>query len=119
RPREAPRGWGSWSTRYGNDASGDGNNLPWILPTVNASGRAAPSGGQRWRDGGRAGQRLAQSFQIDVTLQTSAVGQRDLCGLLADDDDERIGLLREAERGPVPRAETLVSDRELRQRQDH
>jgi hypothetical protein len=72
---------------------------------------AAPRWGRR--PGG------ADAVEVDVAGEAAAVGEGDLRRLLADDDDERVGLLGQAERGAVPRAEALVGDGELRERQDH
>ena len=52
-----------------------------------------------------------------VPAQDAATGQRDLAGLLGHDDDVRVGLLGEAERGPVPGPQRPVAEGVLRERE--
>src|SRR6185436_19080941 len=63
-------------------------------------------------------QLTAQLTLVQIALQLTAEGDRDRSGLLADHDDGRVGLLRQPERRPVPRAERARDARVGGQRKD-
>src|SRR2546426_2566182 len=56
----------------------------------------------RVEDGGELAAELAL---VQVPLELPFVGDRDRAGLLGDHEDARVGLLRQSQRGAVPRAE--------------
>ena len=55
-------------------------------------------------------QRLAERRAVEVRDDVAVEAEADGAALLADDDDDRVGLLGDAERGAVARAERLVED---------
>ena len=57
-----------------------------------------------------AEERLAQRRAVEVRDDVAVEAEADRAALLADDDDDRVGLLGDAERGAVARAERLVED---------
>ena len=64
-------------------------------------------------------ERLREPRLIEVADDAAALDEADLAGLLADDDDDRVRLLGDAERGPVARSEPPRICPCLRQRQCH
>ena len=94
-----------------------------------AAGSASrPRRGPRWRPASRAPRRppagsssprIARMSSGSVRFRTirRALDKADLAVLLGDDDDDRVGLLGDPERGPVAGPEPLAVDGGLRQRQ--
>ena len=73
-----------------------------------------------WRDLAQRAARdeLAHLLRRDVAPEPSVRRDGDRRRLLGHDDDERVGLFAQAERGAVPRAERAIDERRLRERQD-
>src|SRR5688572_7761401 len=63
-------------------------------------------------------QQVAKLRRRQVPREAAMARDRDGGRLLGHDDDERVGLLGEAERGAMTRAERAVLEGRLRERQD-
>src|SRR5438309_12095379 len=62
-----------------------------------------------------AGEKVAHLLRGEVAVQEAMAGDGDRGRLFGDDEYRRIGLLRQAQRGAVPRPERFVGDLELRE----